>query len=126
MSTIEHKSVRGRPCKLSQADKHELRRYREAGVSIARLASMWHLAPTTVHKILAADAPGSTSEASHRADPTDWLAYLEAKPECEPYLSIARAWRVDKAEILRLMRGEFICSRCYLRKDGESDDVVTF
>lgn len=53
MSTIEHKSVRGRPCKLSQADKHELRRYREAGVSIARLASMWHLAPTTVHKILA-------------------------------------------------------------------------
>lgn len=53
MSTIEHKAGRGRPCKLSMAEKHELRRYREAGVSIARLASMWKLAPTTVHKILA-------------------------------------------------------------------------
>ena len=50
---IQHKAPRGRPCKLSQTEKHELRRYREAGVSIARLASMWHLAPTTVHKILA-------------------------------------------------------------------------
>jgi hypothetical protein len=36
------------------------------------------------------------------ADPTDWLAYLEAQPEFEPDLSIARAWRVDKAEIERL------------------------
>jgi len=34
---------RGRPCKLSQADQHELRRYREAGVSIERLASMWSI-----------------------------------------------------------------------------------
>jgi Helix-turn-helix domain of resolvase len=50
---IEHKVGRGRPCKLSMAEKHELRRYREAGVSIARLAAMWKLAPTTVHKILA-------------------------------------------------------------------------
>ncbi len=26
------------------------------------------------------------------------------------------------AEIERLMRGEFICSSCHLRKDGEGDD----
>lgn len=44
---------RGRPCKLTAAEQHELRRYREAGVSIARLSTMWHIAPTTVHKILA-------------------------------------------------------------------------
>lgn len=31
-----------------------------------------------------------------------------------------------EAEIEALKRGEFICSRCHLRKDGESDDVVTF
>lgn len=46
-------SKRGRPCKLSPAEQHELRRYREAGVSIARLASMWHIAQTTVYQILA-------------------------------------------------------------------------
>lgn len=46
-------SKRGRPCKLSPADQHELRRYREAGVSIARLASMWGIAQTTVYQILA-------------------------------------------------------------------------
>lgn len=45
---------RGRPCKLTQTEQHELRRYREAGVSIARLASMWHISTTTVHQILAA------------------------------------------------------------------------
>jgi hypothetical protein len=45
---------RGRPAKLSEADQHELRRYREAGVSIARLAGMWHISTTTVNKILAA------------------------------------------------------------------------
>jgi hypothetical protein len=44
---------RGRPCKLSVAEQHELRRYREAGVSIARLASMWRISTTTVHQILA-------------------------------------------------------------------------
>jgi hypothetical protein len=44
---------RGRPGKLSAADKHELRRYREAGVSIARLADMWHLSTTRVYEILA-------------------------------------------------------------------------
>jgi Helix-turn-helix domain of resolvase len=45
---------RGRKPRLSQAEQHELRRYREAGVSITRLASMWHVTPCTVHKILAA------------------------------------------------------------------------
>lgn len=44
---------RGRPCKLSQADQHELRRYREAGVSIERLASMWSISKATVYQILA-------------------------------------------------------------------------
>lgn len=44
---------RGRPPRLSDADKHELRRYREAGVSIARLASMWHISTTRVYEILA-------------------------------------------------------------------------
>lgn len=46
-------SKRGRPCKLTATERHELRRYREAGVSIARLASMWHVSTTTVHQILA-------------------------------------------------------------------------
>ena len=44
---------RGRPSRLSEADKHELRRYREAGVSIARLASMWKVSTTRVYEILA-------------------------------------------------------------------------
>ena len=44
---------RGRPSRLSDADKHELRRYREAGVSIARLASMWRISTTRVYEILA-------------------------------------------------------------------------
>src|ERR1700677_1987837 len=38
----------GRPSKLSAAEKHEVRRYREAGVSIARLASMWHVSTTRI------------------------------------------------------------------------------
>jgi hypothetical protein len=37
-------------------------------------------------------------------DPTDWLAYLEATPHMEPYLSIAKAWRADRAEIEQLTR----------------------
>jgi hypothetical protein len=44
---------RGRPSKLSPAEKHEVRRYREAGVSIARLASMWHVSTTRIYEILA-------------------------------------------------------------------------
>lgn len=44
---------RGRPSKLSPADKHEVRRYREAGVSIARLASMWSVSTTRIYEILA-------------------------------------------------------------------------
>ncbi len=43
----------GRPPKLSEADKHELRRYREAGVSISRLAGMWQLGTRRVLQILA-------------------------------------------------------------------------
>lgn len=33
------------------------------------------------------------------SDPIDWLAYLEADPQYEPYLSIARAWRIDRANL---------------------------
>lgn len=44
----------GRRPKLTVAEQHEVRRYREAGTSIARLSSMWHVTPTTIHKILAA------------------------------------------------------------------------
>lgn len=43
---------RGRPLKVTQADQHEMRRYREAGVPISDLAKMWNIAPTTVHQIL--------------------------------------------------------------------------
>lgn len=43
----------GRPSKLSPAEKHEVRRYREAGVSIARLASMWSVSTTRIYEILA-------------------------------------------------------------------------
>lgn len=43
----------GRPSKLSPGDKHEVRRYREAGVSIARLASMWQVSTTRIYEILA-------------------------------------------------------------------------
>ena len=45
--------MRGRKPKLSPAEKHELRRYRESGVPIARLAKMWEISTTTVHQILA-------------------------------------------------------------------------
>lgn len=38
---------------MSEADKHEVRRYREAGVSIANLASMWHVSTTRIYEILA-------------------------------------------------------------------------
>jgi hypothetical protein len=48
--------ARGHPCQLSQVDQHELCLYREAGVPIADLASMWRIAPGTVRKILAARA----------------------------------------------------------------------
>jgi len=44
---------RGRPSSLSLADKHELRRYRESGASIARLAGMWGLSTKRVYEILA-------------------------------------------------------------------------
>lgn len=44
---------RGRPPRLSLADKHELRRYREAGVSISHLAGMWKISTTRVYEILA-------------------------------------------------------------------------
>ena len=44
---------RGRPPRLSLADKHELRRYREAGVPISRLAAMWSISTTRVYEILA-------------------------------------------------------------------------
>jgi len=40
--------MRGRKPKHSRADKHEIRRYREAGVSIKRLAAMFEVAETTI------------------------------------------------------------------------------
>jgi predicted DNA-binding protein YlxM (UPF0122 family) len=43
----------GRPPRLSEREKHELRLYREAGVSIAHLAGMWHVSTKTVYDILA-------------------------------------------------------------------------
>lgn len=43
---------RGRPLKVDQANQHEMRRYREAGVAIKDLAKMWNIAETTVCQIL--------------------------------------------------------------------------
>ncbi len=43
---------RGRPPKVSRADRHELRRYREAGVPVKHLAQMWHITEGTVFQIL--------------------------------------------------------------------------
>jgi IS30 family transposase len=43
---------RGPKEKLSLQEKHELRRYREAGVSINRLACMWGVSKTTVYQAL--------------------------------------------------------------------------
>jgi hypothetical protein len=54
MRNAAHKVGRERGCELSQSDTHELCLYREAGVSISLLASMWHITPTRVRKILAA------------------------------------------------------------------------
>jgi hypothetical protein len=45
---------RGRKPRLSVGDWHEVRRYREAGVSIERLATMWHVSKRTIHEGLAA------------------------------------------------------------------------
>lgn len=53
MNESNVRTGRGRPSKLSAAEKHEVRRYREAGVSIARLASMWHVSTTRIYEILA-------------------------------------------------------------------------
>jgi len=44
---------RGRPRKLSPAEQHEIRRYREAGVSIERLANMWSISKQTIYRVLA-------------------------------------------------------------------------
>lgn len=51
MSALEPRK-RGKPPKHSRADKHEMRRYREAGVSIKRLAAMYEVTETTVHAYL--------------------------------------------------------------------------
>lgn len=45
--------MRGRPPRLSQTQKLELRLYREAGASITRLCEMWKLSRSRVHEILA-------------------------------------------------------------------------
>jgi hypothetical protein len=45
---------------------------------------------------------GQLSMTNASTNPTDWLAYMEAWPHMEPYMSIAKAWREDKAEIERL------------------------
>ena len=34
---------------------------------------------------------------------TDWLAWLEAEPRCEPDLSIAAQWKADKARLAEAM-----------------------
>jgi hypothetical protein len=52
-SKLHHTGKPGRPSRLSEADKHEVRRYRESGVSIARLAAMWSVSTTRVYEILA-------------------------------------------------------------------------
>lgn len=49
------------------------------------------------------------------SDPTDWLAYLEADPQQEPYLSIARAWRVDRANLL--LADDAVSARDQIIKD---------
>jgi len=38
---------------MTPAEQHEIRRYREAGVSIARLAKMWNVSSPTIYRILA-------------------------------------------------------------------------
>lgn len=43
---------RGRKPKHTIAEKHEIRRYREAGVSVRRLAGMWDVTETTIHAYL--------------------------------------------------------------------------
>ena len=52
MSASEAPRGRGRPSRLSAADKHEVRRYREAGVSIEHLAGMFRISKTRVYEIL--------------------------------------------------------------------------
>lgn len=52
-SKLHHTGKPGRPSRLSEGDKHEVRRYRESGVSIARLALMWEVSTTRVYEILA-------------------------------------------------------------------------
>jgi len=51
-SALEVPRGRGRPPRLSAADKHEVRRYREAGIAIATIASMWKISTTRVYEIL--------------------------------------------------------------------------
>lgn len=44
---------RGRPPLFRQSEEFEIRLYREAGASIARLAEMWSTSPRRIHEILA-------------------------------------------------------------------------
>lgn len=74
---------------------------------------------------------GSSAREAPKNDPTDWLAYLEATPHTEPYMSIARAWRADKAEIERLQVIDKLyketCDEAYDRGESqvETDEKST-
>lgn len=79
-----------------------------------------------LHKVSIGGVSESLFQASIRV-----LAEIDAAlgiPEdgCNSTAQTLQVIRQMKEENARLKRGEFICSRCYLRKDGESDDVITF
>lgn len=78
-------NTRGRPPKLTAAEQHELRRYREAGVSIARLASMWHVSTTTVHQILADQREkfGPEQLPAHKRQYARWHLFSSGKHDGE-------------------------------------------
>ena len=92
MSTTEHKVSHGRPCKLPQADQHELCLYYEAGVSISLLATMWHITPFGVRKILATHgaAKKNLARARRRRRSEQRLKYAAPIPALARWLSAPR------------------------------------
>lgn len=52
--------------------------------------------------------------------------YDEECPHCKTGVLKGECPATLRQEIERLLRGEFICTRCYLRKDGERLDDPGF
>lgn len=73
-------------------------------------------------KVLTETQSGTTMPADYGFDTVnDYVHGLEVNFEDLQALCLGMASHIDK-----LQRGEFICRRCGIRKDGEHDEAVAF